>query len=657
MATIDETAWDGPAVMSAGAQSDDPAAFYRAVCAGHRDGDPALQSTWALPHHDAPGDAPNADGVRNSLSRLPQTQGLTNHDAALAHLQGHMDDIHAAMGMRAEDTEPDDRHVIELEPDGISVRSLTKRELDVRIIPWDRPISHIDGMEVWTRGTFDGTDPAQVALVGLDHERILTADSYGRPKLTPRVTGKGLAYEDRADGAYMTFKVAGTSAGDEILALGHEGMLRGVSVEVKEVPGGSTFEKRDGRRTKVYRKATLTGVAPIAALAPAFREAAVLAVRSSDEGAVAMAENEAAPEQAAAPVVAPVFDTTPIINHMSGMMDKLEQRYEDRIHKLEEQNRSGFTIPATPEDEKRQTERGEWLEVVLKGLSGERVPDSQLRALDDIITSDNLGVVPPTYMTELIGVIDPRRPFLSSTRRLTTPASGMKITVPVITQRPTVGVQDPEKEEVSSQLTKIGTKDFNAISIAGAGDISIQVLKRSDRVFLDLWVELLAEAYAIESENQALRALFNTVGGGITAASPMDPEDLKLGDAFVASFDTYRQGPDTLWLSTEAVGAFMDAKQAVTNAPLYPGLIATAGSPGGVGGTISGLRVVHVPQLDAHGAFAVVGPSAGFAWAEDGTYTLQVDVPALAGRDVALIGILWPAPWYPGAFTVYNVAS
>lgn len=86
----DDSSWDGSAAMSDAAKSDNPAASYKAICAGKRDGDPSKQTTWALPHHKHPGSPPNEAGVKNALARLPQTQGLVNKSAAQAHLEEHM---------------------------------------------------------------------------------------------------------------------------------------------------------------------------------------------------------------------------------------------------------------------------------------------------------------------------------------------------------------------------------------------------------------------------------------------------------------------------------------------------------------------------------------------------------------------------------------
>jgi ATP-dependent protease ClpP protease subunit len=101
-ASVDNSEWDASRAMGAGASSDNPAAFYAAICAGRRTGDKSTQAAWALPHHYSPGAAPNSAGVRAALGRLPGTDGLTNEGAARSHLEAHMKAINP-------DWEPDNR--------------------------------------------------------------------------------------------------------------------------------------------------------------------------------------------------------------------------------------------------------------------------------------------------------------------------------------------------------------------------------------------------------------------------------------------------------------------------------------------------------------------------------------------------------------------
>jgi HK97 family phage prohead protease len=527
--------------------------------------------------------------------------------------------------------------------DSLELRDLDKREIGAFIVPWNVTVPTAQGLEEFQRGAFTGTDPARVKL-RMEHQNP--------------VAGKGVAIEERADGAHMVFRVSKTAKGDEILTLAADGVTDGVSVGFFEVPGGTVIEQRSGRRVRVHRRVDLREVSTT--WQPVYERAAVQYVRSKTSEEAPMPETQAPAEGAtedqapAAPVMVPTMDLGPLERAFGSFSDSISER----LGKIEERYRSDFQVQAPGKTDEHTAHKGDWARLVVRALSGERIPDMEMRALADVITTDNLGVVPEAFINEMIGVIDPSRPFLSTTRRLPLPSAGMTINVPVITQRPTTGVQSTEKSEISNQKTIITSTGFEAVTIAGGADISVQVLRRSSPSYLDLFLELLGEAYAMDAEDQALLALIAAINdGGPEPAGPLDPEDLSLGAAFVASFNATRRPPDTIWLSTSAVGEFIDAKASTTNQPLYPGLQASATAAGGITGTISGLRPVHVPTLDAKGAYAIVGPSSGFAWTEDGTFTMQVDNPALAGRDVALVGILWSMPLYPAAFTLYNVAS
>lgn len=539
-------------------------------------------------------------------------------------------------------------------PADVQIRNAAKREVDMLIMPWDTTINTVDGPELFVRGAFDGIEPGKVLLMGLEHEAHIGLGQDGRPTITRRPMGKALSLESRDDGQHATFRVANTASGDEYLALATDGVVDGVSVEIVPVPDGTVIETRNGRRTQVVRKAELRAVAPT--YRPAYAEARVLAVRSQEED---VKEDPTPPQEPDEPEVVQTRSAADmsLIGDFAERIEKSFGGLADRMDAANEQARKNFTVPAEQKDEPK-LKIGEWVSAVVRTYAGEPVPEELFRTVADVKTTDNVGVVPPTYLQRIIGVIDATRPFISSVERLDTPDQGMQLIVPKITERPTVATQSTEKSEVSSHKTTITTETFNMVTKAGVGDLSLQLLRRSSPSFLELWLRLLGEAYAQETEDEAVDQLIAAIAdGGPEPAGALDPNDLVLGPAFEASFDAMRRAPNTIWLSTGALGEFIDAKIDGTNAPLYSNLTANVTAGGGAGGTISGLRPVHVPALDTKGAYAIVGPSSGFAFAEDGTFTLETVIASKLGRDVALAGFSWYVPWYPAAFTLYNVAS
>jgi HK97 family phage major capsid protein len=539
----------------------------------------------------------------------------------------------------------------------IQVRDESRREIDYRLLPWNTAVDTVQGPEEFRRGSMADTRAEDVLLMGLEHEAHIGIGQDGRPVLTRRPIGRAISFEEKDDGPHATFRVARTQAGDDVLALAADKIVKGVSLEFHELPGGTSVERRNGRRFRVHNRVHVSAVSPT--YRPAYGAGStVLAVRTEKEGDAPMAETTQAPADAG-PTQADVF---------AGQMAALEQfrvqmaanattneKLLDRIDALEERARQDFTVPngGVSNDQANAPRKGDWVQAVVRLLTGERVSDRELqtRALADLITTDNAGVVPDAFSQELIGVIDAQRPFMATTRRMDTPTSGMGLIVPKIVTRPSVAQQVTEKTDLSSTATSITTATYDAETLGGAGDISLQLLKRSSPEFLGLYLELLAEAMSLAAEDRAVDVL---LASSPTAGGVIAPGNLSLGAAWTNSNNS-RLRPDTIWMSSAAVAAFIDAKATTTNTPLYSTLSPNITAGGGLGGTISGLRPVHVPTLDNETVKVIVGPSRGFAWAEDGSYTLQVDVPAKAGRDVAMVSIFWFAPLYASAFTTYTL--
>ena len=360
------------------------------------------------------------------------------------------------------------------------------------------------------------------------------------------------------------------------------------------------------------------------------------------------------------PQAAPSLNVDEFVDKLGDKLDGLQARsleaFGERIEKMEERYRSDIIIPGIAPVKKASL--GDWASVAVRMIKGQPVNKQELqeRALDDIITPDNPGLVPDALRSDLlIGIVNPRRPFLNSTTQIEAPETGMQIIVPVISQHSTADTQDSQKTEVESTALKVTTESFPAESIFGAADVSVQMLRRADRSFMSLLMRDLARAYAGVADQHALAALF--AAGTTPGTADIDPENLLIGEAWENSMAATEEPPDTIWLSAKGVSAFINAKSDGTNAPLYFTLNAAFNVGTMPGGDVSALRPIYVPALDDSSVDVMIGPRSGFAWAEDAPIELQADNPTLAGRDIALGGIIFFVPRYPSAFTTYDLGS
>lgn len=504
----------------------------------------------------------------------------------------------------------------------LQIRDEDKREVECFVVPWDTDAETARGLERFEKGSFAGIDPSRFVF---------------RQRHQDPPTGRGIELSEKDDGLHMAFKLAKTAAADEQLELIREGIEAGVSVGFED---GKYDRKKtaDGRMQWLHKQVNPAGQLEVSTTwKPAYSQAAVLNLREVHDVADEQEQPVATTEQPAAPVA--TTDNDSVI--------QLREAIFSRLDKMDEKQRA-FAVAAMANGAPEAATKFE------------RQVKLQVRELAEVITTGNEGVVPDAFSSEIIGRIDEGRPFMNSTRQIPTPASGTNLVMPRITQTPLVATQAAEKDEVASRATVIDTVDFGMVTKAGAGDLSIQLIKRSSPDFLNLWVELLADAYALDSENGAVDALL-AESAVVEGTGTFDVETDSLGDAFENTIAANRSlKPNRIWLSTTALIQFMNARQPSGGGglPLYPSLSAIGGfSEGGTNPLGFQLQPVWVPALDDEAVDIIIGPSNGFLWAEDGTYTLQADVPSKAGRDVGIVGMVFYAPVYPAAFTTYVVAT
>lgn len=531
----------------------------------------------------------------------------------------------------------------------------SKRILGLRLLTYNKVVESKYGPLMFEPGAFGQVDPANVVL-RMDHE--------------DPPTGKGLSYKDTPNAPLMDFKVSQTQRGNDQITLAVDKVSTGVSVGFDDIPGGPRLRTIGGRQVLVYPPNSANLAEVSTTWTPTFAEpmaGVMYALNRGEKGSGQMAEPTEGPvitagvdyermAEAVAAAVAGAIEKGGTETKIDAVLAKFDQ--------MVELQRAQFNVPR---GEARKPKLHDWVEVTLRKLRGEAIPTSLLKelALDDVVTTEQPGLVPNLLVPDYNDIINSERPFLNSTRQVAAPASGTSMLLPIITTRAIAGTQagSAEKGALTTTATKVGTGTFAYKAVFGGADISIQMIQRADRSFFDLLTGDMGMAYALDCEAKAIAQLltgYNDSAGGshqVVDGGVCDPESPNFGIAWRTSIQAAKRAPTHIWLSETAVAAFIDAKAPLTNAPLYSNLAAAFTAGGGPGGRLSGLIPVYVPALQAQGVDILVGPSSGFVWAEDPALNLQADVPSNAGRDIALVGGIFPAPRYADAFTKYDIAS
>ena len=269
------------------------------------------------------------------------------------------------------------------------------------------------------------------------------------------------------------------------------------------------------------------------------------------------------------------------------------------------------------------------------------------RALAQMKTSDTPGLLPSLYTGDVRGKITAVRPLVESARKMPLPAAGMEAKRPKITQHTLVDKQTTEKTQVASQKMTITSDTIALETFAGAVNMSIQEIERTDPSALDIVFEDLSANYGIRTEKAVADKLAALPNGALAIATAT--EDTVVAAIFGASGTIYGA---TNGRMADTIYAGLDwwAKLGALAKTVNPQNSNLAGDgPGSLALRIGNVKVVFSPQLPAT-FLGVANAEQAIEVYENGSAPVQLKAleVGILGYEVGVYGLFGSAVWPEG---------
>ena len=498
-----------------------------------------------------------------------------------------------------------------------------RREISGKIVPLGTgEIGHTNlGAYTFAANSIEIADPSKI--------KLLSQHDLKKP------IGRMTAAETREDGIYATFKLSRSSGGNDALIMAQEGLVTGLSIGAEIL---ASKPSKDGHT--VVSSARLKEVSLVTV--PAFASSEILEIAA--EEVIPVEENpqtesetavENTPETVAAPVEAAAVEAArPTVTAMYYTNPRLN-----------------LNITA-----------GEYAKAQLNASRGDADARELMAALQVATVAENTGMVPPTYLKDVIGIIDSSRPFIDSIERAALPASGMKIFTPKLGTQAAVALT-AEGAEFASTDTTVTFQEDDVVKFAGAGKLDLELVDRSDPSFLDLYLRELAASYAQKTDQYAAK---------IAADGSSDSSSTTIYKAIAKSIaDSYgvmRQTPNNLLVAPSGGNDDVDYAGLLgavdgSNRPLFaaaaPQNAAGLITQGSTNGTVAGLNLVVDPNYTGGTSAIKVGlvyPTMAMRFHESGTLQIRANVVANGQLEIGIYGYVAVVNRYPAAFRAVQVA-
>ena len=460
-------------------------------------------------------------------------------------------------------------------------------------------------------------------------------ESFARDAFDPAdVIGRPLAYrhdqpvgvitnaENREDGLYIDFEIGNTSLGRDAATLARMGASKGLSVGFNPIE--SAWAKTRDKVEHLKARLLEVSLTPY----PAYATAGVSDIREEQQ----MSET---------------MDNTPEVQ-ASVDAEAREQIASIRENLAAVEAKAFASEPQHPLAAYRSF--GEYCKAVYAG-------EVSARALTDQVTGDNPGVLPPSWVLDVKGMVDLGRPVITASGGPENPgASGMEIAWPYITGDllDIVQAQANEKDEVNSVAISIAKGTANLATYSAASDISYQLLQRSSPSYLDAHNRRMIASYNAVTDRKFTNDLW--VGGSNTnlydLASDTDGSDFR-EKVFVASMEVEDATgrPASVVLASTAVLTAIAGWSSFYPAPTGVQNVSGTATASTLSVTVSGLPVVRAKWLDTNAdRHAIVMNGESARWFEDGPSLATAENVAQLGRDVAIYGYGATAVYIPSGF-------